>query len=57
MRDVRKARETVGAEIPVSSSPEDVVRHPDIDIVVELIGGYEPARTLVLDAIGAASTW
>jgi homoserine dehydrogenase len=51
VRDVRKARETVGAEIPVSSSAEDVVRHPDIDIVVELIGGYEPARTLVLDAI------
>ncbi len=37
--------------MPVSSSAEDVVRHPDIDIVVELIGGYEPARTLVLDAI------
>ncbi|HEX5639949.1 MAG TPA: homoserine dehydrogenase [Burkholderiaceae bacterium] len=51
VRDVRKARETVGAEIPVSSSAEDVVGHPDIDIVVELIGGYEPARTLVLDAI------
>jgi homoserine dehydrogenase len=28
-----------------------VVRNPDIDVVVELIGGYEPARTLVLDAI------
>jgi homoserine dehydrogenase len=51
VRDVRKARETVGADIPVSSNPEDVVRHPDIDIVVELMGGYEPARTLVLDAI------
>jgi homoserine dehydrogenase len=28
-----------------------VVRHPDVDIVCELIGGIEPARTLVLDAI------
>ncbi|MDP1159708.1 hypothetical protein, partial [Klebsiella variicola] len=27
------------------------VNHPDIDIVVELIGGIEPARTLVLQAI------
>ena len=26
-------------------------RHPDVDIVVELIGGIEPARTLVLEAI------
>src|SRR5512137_1956674 len=50
-RDVRKARETVGPALPISSNPEDIVRHPDIDIVVELIGGYEPARTLVLDAI------
>ena len=51
VRDVHKARETVGAELPISSSAEDVVRQPDIDIVVELIGGYEPARTLVLEAI------
>jgi homoserine dehydrogenase len=51
VRDVRKARETVGPSIPISSDPEDVVRNPDIDIVVELIGGYEPARTLVLDAV------
>ncbi|MGZ8253611.1 MAG: homoserine dehydrogenase [Burkholderiaceae bacterium] len=51
VRDIRKARETVGPEVPIASSPEDVVRHPDIDIVVELIGGYEPARTLVLEAI------
>ena len=28
-----------------------VVNDPDIDIVVELIGGYEPARELVLTAI------
>lgn len=29
----------------------DIVRDPDIDIVVELIGGYSPARELVLEAI------
>ena len=51
VRDVRKARETVGPAMPILSNPEEVVRHPDIDIVVELIGGYEPARTLVLEAI------
>ena len=32
-------------------------RQPDIDIVVELIGGYGIAKTLVLEAIAAASTW
>jgi homoserine dehydrogenase len=29
----------------------DVVNDPDVDIVVELIGGYEPARQLVMQAI------
>ena len=51
VRDVARARATTGAVVPVSASPEDVIRRPDIDIVVELIGGCEPARTLVLDAI------
>jgi len=31
----------------------DVVADPDIDVVVELIGGMDPARALVLDAIKA----
>ena len=52
VRDVARAREVVGPAMPLSSNAEDVVRRPDIDIVVELIGGYEPARTLVLEAIG-----
>jgi homoserine dehydrogenase len=30
-----------------------VVADPDVDIVVEVIGGIEPARTLVLDALAA----
>ena len=34
-----------------TNDPTVVVRHPDVDIVCELIGGIEPARTLVLDAI------
>ncbi len=29
----------------------DVVNDPDVDIVVELIGGFEPAKELVLQAI------
>jgi len=51
VRDVAKARAAVGPDLPITSNPQDIVRHPDIDIVVELIGGYEPARTLVLEAI------
>ena len=39
--------------ISVSGDAFDVVDDPDIDIVVELIGGYEPARELVLKAINS----
>jgi homoserine dehydrogenase len=51
VRDVKRARAIVGAQLPLTSNPEDIVRHPDIDIVAELMGGNEPARTLVLEAI------
>ena len=51
VRDPARARALVGAGLPVTDRLQDVVRNPDIDIVVELIGGYEPARSLVLDAI------
>jgi homoserine dehydrogenase len=37
--------------IEVTDDAFSVVDNPDIDIVVELIGGYEPARELVLKAI------
>jgi homoserine dehydrogenase len=33
------------------SRADEVVSDPDIEIVIELIGGYEPARTLLLRAI------
>ncbi len=51
VRDVKRAREFVGSQLPITSNAEDIVRHPNIDIVVELMGGYEPARTLLLEAI------
>jgi homoserine dehydrogenase len=51
VRDVARARAIVGPAMPITRNPEDIVRHPDIDIVAELMGGEEPARTLVLEAI------
>lgn len=38
-------------DIPFSTDVFDVVSDPSVDIVVELIGGYETARELVLAAI------
>jgi homoserine dehydrogenase len=51
VRDEAKARAVVGKDLPLTTECLDVVRHQDIDIVIELIGGYEPARSLVLEAI------
>lgn len=35
----------------LTTSVDDILENPEIDIVVELIGGYEPARTFLLNAI------
>ena len=50
VRNLDKARELAG-DLPLSTNPFDVVDDPEIDIVVELIGGLEPARELVMQAI------
>src|ERR1700712_4004975 len=52
-RNVERARSIVDNDCEVVSDPFAVVNRPDIDIVVELIGGYDLARTLVLAAIAA----
>jgi homoserine dehydrogenase len=53
-RTLERARTALGADNGVQATTDlaTVVAHPDVDIVVELIGGIEPARSLVLDAIG-----
>ena len=50
-RDLKKTRPCSTQDIELVADPAQVVRDPQVDIVVELIGGCEPARTLVLEAI------
>jgi len=48
------AREVKGCStdgFTVTDDPFEVVNNPDVEIVVELIGGYDPAKELVLTAI------
>jgi homoserine dehydrogenase len=52
-RDLDKARNVVGPEVRLVADPFEVARSPDIDIVVELIGGTAVARDLVMAAIEA----
>ncbi|UOD49444.1 homoserine dehydrogenase [Orrella daihaiensis] len=52
VRDVAKARARVGDAVSITNDPTEVVSNPQVDIVVELIGGTTLARELVLAAIG-----
>ncbi|NBS57220.1 MAG: homoserine dehydrogenase [Betaproteobacteria bacterium] len=48
---VAHARKIVKGKAKVVSDAWEVVRSPDVDIVIELIGGYTIAKDLVLEAI------
>jgi len=50
-RSAEAARAAVAGAAPVYADAAQLLARDDIDIVIELIGGYEPARTLVLAAI------
>ena len=51
VRDLEKARALVGDEVTLTTDGMDVVRNPEIDIVVELVGGDTLAREWVMEAI------
>ena len=51
--DVARAQSIVGPDVKVVNDARQVIANPDIDIVIELIGGYGIAKALVLEAIAA----
>jgi|JI10StandDraft_1071094.scaffolds.fasta_scaffold50493_2 homoserine dehydrogenase len=51
--DTARAKALVGDQVQVVGDARAVIANPDIDVVVELIGGYGIARQLVLEAIAA----
>ncbi|MGE5330379.1 MAG: homoserine dehydrogenase [Nitrospirota bacterium] len=51
--DVERARSVVGAGVQVVNDARAVIANPEIDIVIELIGGYGIAKQLVMEAIAA----
>lgn len=51
VRNVAKAKEKTGGKLPIQMDFHAILDDPTIDIVVEVMGGVEPARTLILDAI------
>ena len=51
--NVARAKELVGEGVQVVADGREIIANPEIDIVIELIGGYGIAKTLVLEAIAA----
>ncbi|MFY9347751.1 MAG: Gfo/Idh/MocA family oxidoreductase, partial [Orrella sp.] len=51
VRDVAKARARIGEDVCITDDPYEIVNDPNIDIVVELIGGITTAKALVMSAI------
>lgn len=49
--DITSDRGIVPPEGSLTTNVEEVISNPEIDVVVELIGGYEPAKTFILKAM------
>ena len=53
VRDLQRPRPVTLAPEIIGDDPAAVVADPTVDIVVEVMGGLEPARSLILAAIAA----
>ena len=51
--DTARAKAVVGDAAQVVNDARAIIANPDIDIVIELIGGYGIAKALVMEAIAA----
>ena len=55
--DTTRAKAVVGDSAKVVADAREVIANPEIDVVVELIGGYGIAKALVLEAINRLATF
>ena len=51
VKTLEKKRDLGGLELSLTNDPFALVRNPDVDIVVELMGGTSPTKDLILEAI------
>jgi homoserine dehydrogenase len=49
VRDPKKAREA--GDVPITADPHAILDDPEVGVVIEVIGGTDPARELVLGAL------
>lgn len=54
VRNIQKASQRISdPEVAITDKWEEILQDPSISIVIELIGGIEPAKTYILDALHA----
>lgn len=51
VRDPARPRAVAGVDGLLTTDPRDILDDPEVGVVVELIGGREPARTIILEAM------
>ena len=56
VRDLQRPRPIALDPGLLTTDPEDVVDDPNVQVVVEVMGGIEPARTLIMRAIAAGKS-
>ena len=56
VRNKRRKRKGAAGDVTLTTKASDIVGSPDIDVVVELMGGIEPALSHVTDALSAGQT-
>ena len=52
VHNLNKQRESIDASL-LTDNWQEIINDPEIQIVVEVMGGIEPARTMILDALHA----
>lgn len=52
VHNIKKPREGVPAEL-LTNHWKEIIANDEIDIVIEVMGGIEPARTMILEALNA----
>ena len=51
VRDLNKTRDIKISPDIITTNPEDILSDPSIDIVVEVMGGTDPAKSLIVEAL------
>ncbi len=56
VRDPKKKRDILFPDSIITTNPSEVVNNPHIQIIVEVMGGIEPAKSLIIQAIRAGKS-